>query len=587
MRYLFVLLLFLYTNSKAQTVKPLIVARVQFSPDFEKLISSDLQEAAGLQINAVFSSHDLNKYANKIVVALNSRGYLYAKIDKIGYTIAADSVGVKVTVSGSPGKIVRVGQINIISDSLKASYYQNLQNVREDDPYSEKAIEDDLNQMLALAADSGFVFAKVQIPKIEVLKNEDGFFAHLEIHVKEGQRAFINKIEISGNSYTKDFVILRELPLGIGQQYSKSIIEKIPQRLLRMGIFKDVKPASILIGEDGKYVLSLEVVEGNATTFDGVVGYIPGTKNSGSNSAGYFTGLVDISFRNLFGTARSFDIHWEKPDRDSENFFLRYTEPWIMGYPIDVSGSLERTVRDTTYLEWKGSFNTRWRISPDFSIISTLQRQVVLPDSLSNLRFRLVRYEQLNLEIGLDYDTRDYAVNPRKGVYFSNSYTLGLKTNFGPSYLLREDNIKKQEQVEILKLSFKWFYELLRNQVFAIQLTGNQVKGNRLQLTDFTWFGGARTLRGYRENQFRGDIAAWMNLEYRFLLGRNTRVFLFNDWGAYHFKDSQSEIEEILPGYGIGIRLDTALGIMAVDFGLGKGDDFSQAKIHFGIVNRF
>jgi hemolysin activation/secretion protein len=94
-------------------------------------------------------------------------------------------------------------------------------------------------------------------------------------------------------------------------------------------------------------------------------------------------------------------------------------------------------------------------------------------------------------------------------------------------------------------------------------------------------------LRGYRENQFRGDIAAWMNLEYRFLLGRNTRVFLFNDWGAYHFKDSQSEIEEILPGYGIGIRLDTALGIMAVDFGLGKGDDFSQAKIHFGIVNRF
>ena len=43
----------------------------------------------------------------------------------------------------------------------------------------------------------------------------------------------------------------------------------------------------------------------------------------------------------------------------------------------------------------------------------------------------------------------------------------------------------------------------------------------------------------------------------------------------------------MLPGYGLGIRFDTPLGIMGVDYGLGKGDSFSEGKIHFGITSQF
>ena len=587
MKLILALLVFSCQLLFAQDKNPAVISDVQFGAAFEKINSLDLQKESGLMNNARFVSSQINYYADKITRYLNRQGYLYAKIDKISSIFSNDSATVKLFISGTPGKIVRVGKINITSDSLNIELYQNLLVTQKDDPFSEGAIENDLKQMLSLSADSGFVFARVQINKMDIRKEGDEFFAYADVHVSEGKRVYIDRVEIKGNSYTKEHVILRELPTGAGRLYSKSIVEQIPQRLMRLGIFKDVKPAAILIGSAGEYILSLEIVEGNATTFDGIVGFIPERKSANSKSGGFFTGLVDISFRNLFGTARRFDLRWQKPDRDSENFFLDYTEPWLMGYPFDVGGRLERTVRDSTYIEWKGSLRVRWRYNHNFSIISTLQRQVVLPDSVANLNLRLVRYEQTNLEIGLIYDTRDYPINPRKGVYYENSYTFGLKNNFGPGYLLREDRIKTSEQIEILKIKLKWFYELFRNQVFALQFTGNQVKGSRLQLTDFTWFGGARTLRGYRENQFRGDITAWMNLEYRFLLGRNSRIFLFNDWGVYHFKDSQSEIEEVLPGYGIGLRLDTALGIMAVDFGLGKGDDFSQAKIHFGIINHF
>ncbi|KAA3611301.1 MAG: hypothetical protein D8M58_15145 [Calditrichaeota bacterium] len=575
---------FLYS----QSANPIIISLIEFGESFQKLNISELENVSGLSNNSRFNPSMVNQYADKITRYLNQQGYLYARIDKIAYTFSSDSASVKVNVIGMPGKIVLVGKIEVASDSLSSILYQNLFTVREFDPYSELSIENDLTQMLSYAADSGFVFAKVRVTDMDIRKEENDFFADINIHISEGKRIFIDRVELNGNDYTKENVILRELPTGVGRQYSKSTIEQIPQQLMRLGIFKNVKTPAMLIGKNGEYILSLEIEEGNATTFDGVVGFIPENKTSSkTKSGGFFTGLVDISFRNLFGTARSFDVHWEKPDRDSENFFLRYTEPWLLGYPFDISGSLERTVRDSTYIEWKGGVQTRWRYNRNFSIVSSLQRQVVLPDSFANVNLRLVRYEQMNLEVGLVYDTRDYAINPRKGIYLGNSYTFGLKNNFGPGFLLREDNIKTNEQIELLKLNFKWFYELFHNQVLAIQLTGNQVKGNRLQLTDFVWFGGAKTLRGYRENQFRGDLTAWMNLEYRFLLGRNSRIFLFNDWGAYHFKDSQTEIEEILPGYGIGLRLNTGLGIMAVDFGLGKGDDFSQAKIHFGLINRF
>jgi outer membrane protein insertion porin family len=227
------------------------------------------------------------------------------------------------------------------------------------------------------------------------------------------------------------------------------------------------------------------------------------------------------------------------------------------------------------------------RIRENFYLVSRLHRRVALPDSIASRRERLTRNAVLNGEIGIEYDSRDYPVNPREGIFYRNTYSYGFKENFGPSYLLAEEAIKKNERVETIRLEFKWFQKLTFNQVFALQMTGYKVSGSRLQLTDFFWFGGSRSLRGYRENQFRGNEVAWTNLEYRFLLSRNSRLFVFNDWGFYRNIRSEEVPDEILPGYGIGIRLDTGLGIMGVDYGLGKGDSFGQGKIHFGIINRF
>lgn len=566
--------------------KTSVITNIDFHVTGQSLDENALENASGVALNSVYNPEQHKKIISAIDSYLQQQGYLYGKATRINAVYNEDSSRVKLQININSGPLVRMGSIKISSDSLKTRVYENLLTNFKDRPYSEEIIEENINEMLKLAADSGFVFAQAKVEKIDLQNVDNDVLANLQIHIKEGERVIIDEIEILGNSYTNDKVILRELPVKSGSPYSKIIVDEIPQRLLRLNIFKDVKSPAISLTPQNKFVLSVEVEEGNATTFDGVIGYIPENTSSGGAS-GFFTGLVDISFRNLFGTARSFDVHWEKPDRESENFFLRYTEPWLLDYPIDVSVGLERTVRDSTYIEWKGNLRNRWRYNHNFSIVSAIERQVVLPDSAANRDLRLVRYAQTNLEIGVEYDTRDYPVNPRKGIFFSNSYTFGYKENFGPGFLLREDSIAVNEAIEILKVGFKWYYELFRNQVLALQLTAHQVRGDRLQITDYIWFGGARTLRGYRENQFRGDKTAWMNFEYRFLLSRNSRIFVFNDWGGYRFKSNGQTTQEILPGYGIGIRLNTGLGILAVDFGLGKGDSFSQGKIHFGILNRF
>jgi outer membrane protein insertion porin family len=103
--------------------------------------------------------------------------------------------------------------------------------------------------------------------------------------------------------------------------------------------------------------------------------------------------------------------------------------------------------------------------------------------------------------------------------------------------------------------------------------------------------GGTNSLRGYREDQFLGNRIYWSNLEYRFFLSRRTFAFLFFDTGYFlRSADEERNIieqEEFKIGYGLGINLETAIGVLGVSFALARGDSFSEGLIHFGIINEF
>ncbi|MGD9897567.1 MAG: outer membrane protein assembly factor [Calditrichaceae bacterium] len=561
------------------------VTKVEFAGNFIGS-NAEVKNGWGLKKGRIFYKRLLAESVDSYGRYLNDLGYLFARIDSVQTIYENDSTQVLLKIYGDEGKRVVWGKIEIESDSVSAGLYRRQLNVSKNSYYSRVRFEKDLKRLLSVAADSGFLFADADFENMQFRPDGNIYYLDVNLKINENERAYIRNIIVKGNHYTRDDVILRELNISGGDVYSDRRIKQIPEKLTRLSFFKNVKKPAILMNGDKDIDLIIEVEEGNATYFDGVVGYIPGD-NTEANPDGYFTGLVDLNFKNLFGTGRRFDIHWKKADQYSEEFSLAYTEPWILGYPFDLGLGLDRTVRDSTYVEWNYNLNARLKIFDNLSLVGLLEQKTVTPDSAASRDLRLAKNSLFNMEIGVEYDTRDYQINPRSGIFYNSSYSYGVKNNSGPGYLLEDDDISKNEEIQTVKLRFDWLYNFYKNQVFSVSLNANQIKGDRLQLSDYFWFGGSRSLRGYRENQFRGDIVAWSNIEYRFILNRNSRIFLFSDWGYYQYSENDKIIDDTLPGYGIGIRMDTPMGILGVDFGLGRGDSFSEGKIHFGIINRF
>ena len=554
----------------------------------DKIDDDQLIEWSGLNPEEFVDSKKILSINKVIINNLNNRGYLYAQIDSV--TLDPDTANQKTDITWyiKENMPFYIGNITIESDSIEAAEIYSKIEMNSGDIYNQKLIEQEIGFINSLYAEQGFPFVQSKITGLIINKEEDAFNVDFTINVNSGKAAEISKIILTGNRVTKDEVILREIELKPGEVYQQSKVEEIPYILEKLGFFKKIDEPKFVITEEKEFALLVNVEEGNTTTFDGVVGYIPDDQSNKKNE-GYFTGLLNASFRNLFGTGRKFEIFWEKPDKYSDQFKLYYEEPWIFDLPLNAGVGLERLVRDTTYIERSYFVNSSVRLSRDLRAILSLYQKATIPDSSASRDLRLARNITNTIEAGIEYDTRDYPVNPRTGIHYATKYSFGQKQNTGPSYLIQEDELEENEELQKVQVDLSYFLPVISNQVLYFHIFGSQIKSNRdqLQITDHTWFGGARSLRGYRENQFHGSVVSYLNLEYRFLIGRNSRIFLFNDWGFYYYKDRTGKKENILPGYGLGIRFDTALGIMGVDFGLGKDDSFSNGKIHFGIENRF
>ena len=586
MRFLFLIsAIFLnFTLGYTQPVSKAIISKIDYIGDF-KLSDKKMSSAMGIGKNNIFDPSLLKPMVEKLLSFYHEQGYLYAQVDSVTTQYSFDNKSVNLNFYGRSGNPAYYGEIRLIADSLDIEKYLQLLDVKQGDIYAPGLLENNFKYLLDYAADAGYPFTKIEISDLSFNQVEEKNYAEVTLRIKEGRKIFIKGVKINGNTYTNADVILRELYIGKGDIYSKAALDEIPEQLMRLQLFKNVTIAGISLVENDSVIVNLSIEEGNSILVDGVVGYIP--EKTSNKSGGSFTGLFNLSLKNIFGTGRKFDVHWQKPDDYSEEFNLRYTEPWVFDYPVSASIGLDRTVRDSSFIKWNTFLNTRIRVLKNLSAIVGISRKLSYPDSTSSRNNRLLRNEVINLELGLEYDTRDYPINPRSGLFYSSSYAYGFKNNYGPSYIFVEDSVSKKEELQTLQLEFGWYYNLWTNQVVSVELNGKQIKGNQLQLTDLFWFGGSRSLRGYRENQFWGKVIAWANLEYRFILSRNSRLFVFSDWGFYQGLNNSVQENEVLPGYGLGIRFDTPLGIMGVDYGLGKGDSFSEGKIHFGITSRF
>lgn len=529
-----------------------------------------------------FSRSEVSQILKKIAESYLDNSFPFAQI-----TANADSGNIKIKIEEGSRLILKDIFIST-SDSLIEAALNDLLDLRNREEISLTVFQNAEN-LLGYLENHGYPFATVQIDSFAIENSPDENEAFLDIYLQviPGARVYLDEIHISGNKLTKENVIIRESRIKKGELYKEDKVARIPERLMKTGFFTSVKKPRIAIDENGKGHLLLEMQEGNPNQMNAVIGYTPANNR---DEKGYFTGLVDLNFRNLLGTGRAVQTYWQKKDRRSQELRFHYAEPWILGYPVHAGFGFEQTIRDTTYVRRAAGFDIDMGFSDLLTLHSHLGKESVIPDSLGQILFGIPKFSAILARLGFSYDTRDNPWNPISGVFYKTEYELAQKKVSSLTDLAADSIESGSFRRTKIEMDAELYVTPFRHQTILLAMHGRQVKSNerKLSYADLYRLGGTKTLRGYLEDEFLGERIAWLNLEYRYLLGQLSRAFLFFDAGYIMRKMEDLQLmKQRKYSFGFGFRIETRLGIIGVDYGIGQGRGIAGGLVHVGLTNKF
>jgi outer membrane protein assembly factor BamA len=291
------------------------------------------------------------------------------------------------------------------------------------------------------------------------------------------------------------------------------------------------------------------------------------------------TGGVSLSLLNIARTGRSARTSWEATGRNVSSFHLSYAEPWVMGLPFTSSVSFEQIVRDTLFAR------TCLGVALKVPLTSLVSAQI-----------------GANFEKALNTDgprTRASRLAWLGGIEFlsggpswssENSFLATLDGTRGDKKIVYlSENLTRKEVFSTLTGRALLQRRIRSNQISLVDLKASAIlEGRQLATPDelFT-LGGKNTLRGYSERQFLASTVGSVQFEYGLAVGdEGGRAFAFLDCG-YASTQALSTAERFHVGYGIGLKVPSAIGMAGIDFGIPSGESLGSGKIHVGLEGTF
>ncbi len=233
------------------------------------------------------------------------------------------------------------GAVDIESSvsGVDVSGLQGLLKTRPGGTYSAKDIEDTIIALTERLAGQGYAFA-------QVTPRGDRDFASNTISIvymiDQGPRAYVERIEIRGNTRTRDYVIRREFDLAEGDAFNQVMVQRARRRLEALDFFETVNISTAPGSAGDQVVLIVEVVEKSTGEFSIGAGYTLGQGIDGSSGV---TVEGAITERNFLGRGQRIRVS-ASGGKNARDFAVSFTEPYFLGQRISAGFDVYRQNRE-------------------------------------------------------------------------------------------------------------------------------------------------------------------------------------------------------------------------------------------------
>src|SRR6266446_967493 len=464
-----------------------------------------------------------------------------------------------------------------------------LLKMKEGSVYSPKALHDDA-KALADAYGSGGYVDLVILPE-----GTPTGPARIDVHYKieEGDRSFLQRVNIVGNTRTKDKVIRREVLIAPGDVFNTVRVDTTKKRLENLGYFSKVetypedtdvagrKDLTILVQEKRTGSLSFGA---GFSTIDSLVGFAELTQgNFDLLNWPSFTGAGQkFRLRIQYGTQR-------------KDFVLNLTEPYFLDRKLSLSGQLfftEANYLSSVYDQRNYGFSIEARKPINALMYASLGYRLqaidifnVSSSASAEIQSQKGSFTESEIFTSLVFDRRDNPLLTRRG------QRVSLSPYIAGGFLGGDTQIYGWDLEASQYFHFKWDTILLINgEIATVSKWGN---GTEVPIFGRLFLGGSNNLRGF---DFRdvgphdingepvgGNTMARTTVEFTVPIMAKARAAIFYDTGFVNSDSWSFGFNDIASDIGVGVRLDLPIGPLRIDYGFPLQKD--GATTHGGKFN--
>ncbi len=530
---------------------------------------------------------------------------------KPGDALTLEGVKADVSSLGSTGVFSQIiPSVESVPEGVRLSYITKANPVIHSVEFSGNTVFDSkqLTDMLGIQPNSvlNTTLLGQKLQEIEKLYLQQGYLLYsvpdiqvtpdgiLKIDIAEG---IVEDITIEGNEKTKDYVILRELRYKKGQPFNKFTASRSMERLYNLGFFEDVNMKLLPGTKPHEVITEIDVVEQKTGVVSVGAGY--------SESDG-MVGILELGENNFRGTGDKVNFHWEfGGSSEGKNYQISYTRPWIndngdsLGvsifdrrYDYDDYDSNGDTI--ASYDRRRKGYNLTWgHVSSEYRknyfTLETVRESyddhdgwewgsAAPSDDNTKAKWQQAIMDNFGRTNSFTFmhvfDNRDNYFNATKGRRLSASFQYG-GNGLGGDYDFYKFTTEGR------------FYKGLSNgHVLALRVMAGYISGETSYNQLFE-LGGSNNLRGYEDDQFKGEKMYAATLEYRIPVAKKVEAVLFTDVGSAWDVDINrvpwyTDDDSIHWSVGVGLRLQTPIGPIRLDYGHGD-----RNKFHFSFGAQF